>query len=125
MVAAVTPVESTDAVTAAISTATMIVDLHLLESGYTVELLTRIETYLAGHYYRLNDRRAHSERADVVSETLEAPRFGMFFSGTAEGQSALMLDHKGTLAKLEGRMRQSIETKTPATKFLAAFVGGS
>lgn len=83
-----------------IDTANVIVDMYLLEEGYTEAYLTKIELYLAGHFVCITEE----EGAHILSKTGDATEewaadwFGPGFQSTRYGQAALTLDSSGTLA---------------------------
>lgn len=70
-------------------------------SAYSDNRLQLIETNLAAHFYRSGpDNLTSSERADVVSQSLQH-KVGFGFRYTPYGQAAVRLDTNGFLASLD------------------------
>lgn len=84
-----------------IVTANLLVDEHLLDSGLSAALLTKIELYMAAHLVALTE-----EKGGVVRETLgdAARSYANVYEGglksTRYGQMAIAIDSTGTLAGL-------------------------
>jgi len=99
LVAQVTEVDPDIDLTIFITTANAIVNQVCLESGYTEDYLTLIETWLAAHFYRLRDQAVASEKAGSVGVSYQY-EVGLIFAQTKEGQTAMALDTDGNLARL-------------------------
>ena len=67
---------------------------------YSTAQLTRIESWLAAHFYAVMVPRATSERAGPVSETVES-KVDLGFDSSKYGQHAKILDRAGGLAALD------------------------
>lgn len=84
-----------------IDTANTIVNEHLLNSGMSDALLTKIELYLAAHLVVLTE-----EHGGLITDTLGdatsrfANVYGAGLASTRFGQQVLALDYSGTLARV-------------------------
>ena len=94
--------DDSPSLSAFISTATVLVDAidALAEACATSLVLERVETFLAAHFYAHADQLLQNKSTDGASGGYQG-QTGMFFSSTQYGQSALVLDCTGHLAKLE------------------------
>jgi hypothetical protein len=97
--AILTDVDPTIDVTSFIDLANDIVNESCLDSGYSEARLTRIETWLAAHFYCINDPRTTSENAGRVGVQYEN-QVGKGFELTRYGQQALLIDTAGNLAHI-------------------------
>lgn len=77
---------------------------------------TRIETWLAAHFYAIRDPRNQSEQAQGVGRTIES-RVDLGFNVTRYGQMALRLDTAGGLAALEAAVKAGRKV-TPSIAWL-------
>ena len=90
-----------DALDAFIDTATTLVDTHLLSSGQSVAILTKIELYLAAHLVALSEELGGIIRDAYGSSSVSlANVYDAGFKSTRFGQVALALDASGTLSSL-------------------------
>ena len=86
-----------------ITTASMFVDNYLADkTGLTDANLTLIERYLAAHFLSVQDPRVKAERIDIISQTY-TNEYGKGLNGTAYGQTAVLLDHTGTLGQIANK----------------------
>lgn len=70
-----------------------------VDSTYSVNLLTLIETYLSAHFYSLYDPRASYETVSSVRATYDG-KTGMLLEWSRYGQGAILLDYGGYLANM-------------------------
>ena len=82
-----------------INTANMFVTNALGSTDLTYNTLQEIEKYLAAHFLSVRDQRVKSEKVDVLSTTYTG-EFGKGLEMTQYGQTAILLDWTGTLAKI-------------------------
>jgi hypothetical protein len=82
--------------TSFMSAANQLVDKFCLDVDYSEEVLTRIETWLAAHFYCMYDPRATSESAGVSTSYEGTVALGLSLS--KYGQMAMLLDTAGGLA---------------------------
>jgi len=73
------------------------------DSGYDTDRLTSIETWLSAHFYHLRDQVVDTEKAGSVSAKYQY-KIGMHFNQTKYGQTAMLLDTAGNLAKLNAQI---------------------
>jgi len=64
----------------------------------TSDLLTEIESYLAAHFYSHRDQLLQSKSTGAASGSFQG-QTGMVLNSTQYGQTAMMLDVTGNLAK--------------------------
>jgi hypothetical protein len=85
-----------------IETATLYVDEHLLELGYTDAMLERIELYLAAHFVAITEEQGAMkfDKLGDASSAWETSFFEVGLKSTRFGQTALTLDSSGTLANV-------------------------
>ncbi len=86
-----------------------------LTVDYTADILEKIETWLAAHFYTVSDMRAISEKAGSVSEKFQS-KVDLGFSTSHYGQMAMRLDFYGGLAKLDAKIKKG--TITPSLSWL-------
>jgi len=65
--------------------------------------LEMIERYLAAHLYGLRDQQVQSEAAGGASATYQG-KTDFFLEGTQYGQTAILLDSTGNLARINKRL---------------------
>lgn len=86
-----------------IDTANLYVDTHLvpLSPGHTTKVLAKIELYLAAHLVALTEEKGGITRAKMGdADESYANVYKDGFNSTRFGQTALVLDTSGTLARL-------------------------
>jgi hypothetical protein len=89
---------------AAITDGNLLVDQVCLDSDYSEELLTRIETYLAAHFLAIRDPRTSFETIGEIQDRFEG-KTDMGLRFTRYGQQAILLDTAGNLAKLDNTQK--------------------
>ena len=92
---------SVDDVSDWINTANVIVEAHLLGTGQSDAVLSKVELYLAAHFVALTEERGGLIRssAEEAAETY-ADIYGKGFQSTRYGQQAISIDASGKLAAL-------------------------
>lgn len=80
-----------------------LVDELCLDSGYTEARLTKIETWLAAHFYAIRDPRSTQESAGVSAQY--ESRVDLNLALTRYGQQVLLLDTGGNFAALNIQAR--------------------
>lgn len=89
-----------------ITMASLQVDQHC--AGYDAiadaVLLELVERNLAAHHTCMRDPRTSSERVSSVAATYITPTDGKYLEATIYGQTAIALDHKGGLSRLQTQM---------------------
>lgn len=84
-------------------------------AAYTDERLELIERFLAAHFYTLRDPRTTDEKAGSVSATYQS-KVDLFLSTSHYGQTAMVLDTAGGLAKLNALQKDpSVDASTTRT----------
>lgn len=85
-----------------IDTANLYVDTHLVPDGtLSAAVLTKIELYLAAHFVALTEEKGGITRAKMGdADESYANVYDDGFQATRFGQTALILDTTGTLARL-------------------------
>jgi hypothetical protein len=101
MIGKIVEVDLTIDLTPFIDAANLLVTEVCVDGGaeYSEARLTMIETWLAGHFYRVRDPFAQSESAGGVSASFMGSA-GMQLQLTKEGQQVLLLDTTGGFAAL-------------------------
>ena len=80
---------------------------------YDADTLTQIETWLAAHFYSVENAQKNEEEADGIRDKFDS-KVDLGLQVTRYGQMALMLDYKGALARLnyvnthQGRIKCNI-----------------
>lgn len=87
---------------------------------YTDEDLTLIETWLAAHFYAIDDPRNARERVSTLTQQIES-KVDLGLDVTRYGQMAMRLDVNGKLAALNNAMKQQT-SKLPGSG--TSLVGG-
>ncbi len=96
-----TSINDADVLAHMISTANLYVDTHLLLAGHTDAMLTEIEKYLAAHLVALTEEKGGVTRSKMGdADESYANVFESGFNSTRYGQTAVVLDSSGILAKL-------------------------
>ncbi len=85
-----------------------------LDVDYTAVELTKIETWLAAHFYTVRAPRAVLEKAGPVSERTQS-KVDLGFATSHYGQMAMTLDYYGGLAALNERIKQGKSNKISVT----------
>jgi hypothetical protein len=80
-----------------IEVANDIVDTWLMGSGLSLRILTRIESFLACHFYLLSNPEVVREEYDRARYQYVQPKVEEGFRATKWGQMALALDTTGTM----------------------------
>lgn len=91
-----------------IDIATSLVDKVCLSSGYGAEQLEKIERYLAAHFYALYRPRPAQENAGAVGEQKEQIKVDLGLRVTKYGQTAMLLDTAGNLARLQNSQDDAV-----------------
>lgn len=119
-------VDSNILVSPFIEAANAIVTKQCTDTDFTAAELELIERWLAAHFYAIRDPRRLSDRASVVSKTIES-KVDLGFDVTRYGQMAMRLDWSGALAALnemgkKGRVSASVNwigmTPTELSEYL-------
>lgn len=99
MVAEIIDYDSTNItdLTPFINAAHEVVDGLLSGEGYSSDLLTEIERWLAAHFLAIRDPRPKTEKTDGAATTYYG-RDGLNLDATPYGQQAKVLDMNGVLA---------------------------
>jgi hypothetical protein len=105
-------------VTPFIEAANELVTEFCSDSDYSADRLTRIETWLAAHFYAMRYPLAASEKVDVISVNYQY-KIGFMFHQTRYGQMALLLDTAGNLAALSKRIEEG-----DASEIVLEWLGG-
>lgn len=87
-----------------------------LEEDYTDDVLEKIETWLAAHFYTVRDMRAERERAGTVEEKFQS-KVDLGFNSSHYGQMAMRIDFHGGLATLDKQTLNGI-VKTVGINYL-------
>jgi hypothetical protein len=98
-----------DDTTPFIMAANSLVNAKCTSSGYSEDLLTVIENWLAAHFLAMRDPRLSSESAGISASYQN--RIDMFLALSHYGQQAMLLDYEGNLSALNkkiGRGKASI-----------------
>lgn len=86
-----------------ITPANFLVNRVQTEGGQTdATKLKELERWLAAHFMAIRDMRSNMEKADVVSQSFQF-RLGLNFNVTMFGQTALVMDETGILARLQAQ----------------------
>ena len=93
-------VDATISLTPFITVANAVVTKHCVDDDFTAADLELIERYLAAYFYCLRDRRAVSETAKGVGQSLQHAE-DLGFDANEYGQMAKRLDWSGALAALD------------------------
>lgn len=72
---------------------------------YTEAMLTRIETWLAAHFYAVDDPRSQRDRISSLTKEIET-KVDLGLDVTRYGQMAMRLDVNGGLAALNNAMKE-------------------
>lgn len=99
LISAIVAVQSGVNLNPFISAANKLIDQHCLDSGYTADILLEIETWLAAHFYCLFDERVAGQSVKGVGENYQY-RIDLGLNQTKYGQTAMLLDSDGNLARL-------------------------
>ena len=83
-----------------ISASKVLLDAATENASYTEATYDEIHTWLAAHFYCIRDNRRSSETADEVREEFQY-KLGRGLECTMYGQTAMMMDHEGGLAKID------------------------
>lgn len=76
-----------------------------VNTEYTVDELTVIETWLAAHLYTVKEQLIDSEKAGSVSQKFQY-KIDLGFASSRYGQTAMQLDWQGGLAALNEQMKK-------------------
>ena len=76
-----------------------------MDTDYSDDRLTLIETWLAAHCYTVRDMRAEMEKAGSVSERKQS-KVDLGFDSSHYGQTAMRLDSQGGLAALNEKIKK-------------------
>lgn len=82
-----------------IAAAKVLLDAATVNSDYTEATYDLIHTWLSAHFYCIRDNRRSSETADKVREEYQY-KLGIGLDCTMYGQTAIMMDTEGGLAKI-------------------------
>ena len=83
-----------------ISASKVLMDAATATADYPTATYDSIHTWLAAHFYCIRDSRRSSETADDVREEFQY-KLGRGLECTMYGQTAVMMDFKGGLAKID------------------------
>lgn len=113
-------VEDSDSIdfTTFIAVANQLVDEVCLDSGYTDERLTMIETWLAAHFHSVMTPQATDEKVGPISETRDI-QTSLHLNSSRWGQTAMILDSAGNLANLSRQVEMGRKTFTAGVTSLA------
>ena len=92
-----------------ITTANLVVNEELSNSGYSEDRLKQIELYLSAHFACLKDPRLSKQKIGDGEDTYQSAKLGMGLEGTTYGQQVMILDSKSTLANLS-KPKATLET---------------
>ncbi len=97
-----TSINDADVLGQMINTANLYVDEHLVPTaGHSDAMLTEIEKYLAAHFVALTEEKGGVTRSKMGdADESYANVFESGFNSTRYGQTAVVLDSSGILAKL-------------------------
>lgn len=105
-------VDATISLTPFITVANAVVTRHCVDDAFTAAELELIERYLTAYFYCLRDRRAISETAKGVGQSLQHTE-DLGFDANEYGQMAKRLDWSGALAALDNAskigLRKTVE----------------
>jgi len=97
-----------------IETASALVTEYCSEDDYDATRLELIERWLAAHFYTVRDMRAESEKAGPTSEKKQS-KVDLGFDTSHYGQTAMRLDSRGGLARLNEQTKRGGERSTSVT----------
>jgi len=83
-----------------IAASKVLLDAATLTADYDDNTYDQIHAWLAAHFYAIRDNRRSSETADKVREEYQY-KLGTGLQCTMHGQTAVMMDYKGGLAKID------------------------
>lgn len=101
-VAEIILLDDTVSVTPFIEIASSMVTSICVPLTYSAVELELIERWLSAHFYAVRESRVKTEKADVVSQTVQS-KVDLGFNITHYGQQALLIDYKGGLAAVQAR----------------------
>jgi hypothetical protein len=106
-VAEIVELDATISLTPFITVAEELVSELCLDSGYSTDRLTLIATWLTAHFYCVRDPRATSESVSGAMSQSYQLWTGQNLQSTEFGQTALSLDTKGNLLKLNNQLNNN------------------
>lgn len=105
-------VDASIGLTSFITVANAVVTKHCVDDDFTAAELELVERYLAAYFYCLRDRRATSETAEGIGQSLQHVE-DLGFDANEYGQMAKRLDWSGALSALDraakGGLRRALE----------------
>lgn len=107
-------VDASISLTPFIDVAVSVVTKHCVDDDFTAAELNRIAIYLTAYFYCLRDRRAVSETAKGMGESLQHVE-DLGFDANEYGQMAKRLDWSGALAALDSASKSGLRKTVELT----------
>lgn len=93
-------------------------------SGYSDERLVKIETWLAAHFFSMDEPRNSRERVGGIAVSTEG-KLDLMFDNSRFGQHAKLLDTAGNLAALEVRIKKGLRRIVPGIRWMGTVPEGT